>query len=140
MIQPTTTKTLKPSDIYGQAGLTYIRYHAEIEDKANGQKKIGGRRPAFSKITKQIKYEAGAGRYYSLLMGREFKPGRFAVLLDFDNKEEGDAKNGLELAAKLKLDRHKAPKQKTPSGGLHYIFWVSVEQGEQIKASITTWT
>ena len=79
MIQPTTAKTLKPSEIYGQAGLIYIRYHAEIEDKATGQKKIGGKRPAFSKIAKQIKYEAGAGRYYSLLMGREFKPGRFAV-------------------------------------------------------------
>ena len=67
-------------------------------------------------------------------MGREYKPGRFAVLLDFDNKEEGNAKNGLLLAEKLKLDQYKAPKQKTPSGGLHYIFWVDAEQGANIKA------
>ncbi|MFM7984825.1 MAG: hypothetical protein ACKPKO_36440, partial [Candidatus Fonsibacter sp.] len=73
------TQTYFPAEIYGDAGLIYIRYHAQIESKPNGQKKIGGSRPAFSKITKQIDYESGSGRYYSLLMGREFKPGRWSV-------------------------------------------------------------
>ena len=50
-------------------------------------------------------------------MGREIQPGKFVVLLDFDNKVEGETRNGLELAGKLNLDRYKAPKQKTPSGG-----------------------
>ena len=45
---------LSPAQIYGDAGLIYIRYHAQIETKSNGQKKIGGSRPVFSKITKQI--------------------------------------------------------------------------------------
>ena len=63
MIQP-ISKILKPSEIYGQAGLIYIRYNATIEEKANGQKKIGGTSPPFSKIDKQIEYGAGSGRYY----------------------------------------------------------------------------
>ena len=55
------------SALYEQEGLIYIRYNAPIEEKANGQKKIGGgSRPAFSKITQQIQYERGAGKYYSL--------------------------------------------------------------------------
>ena len=32
--------------------------------------------------------------FYSLLMGREFKPDQYAILLDFENKVEGDTKNG----------------------------------------------
>ena len=66
---------LSPAQIYGDAGLVYIRYHAQIETKSNGQKKIGGSRPPFSNITKQIDYASGSGEYYSLLMGREFKTG-----------------------------------------------------------------
>ena len=31
-----------PAQIYGDAGLIYIRYHAQIEAKPNGRKKIGG--------------------------------------------------------------------------------------------------
>ena len=82
-----TTSKLSPAQIYGDAGLIYIRYHAQIETKSNGQKKIGGTtRPAFSKITKQIDYGSKSGDYYSLLMGREFKPSRWSILLDFDQK------------------------------------------------------
>ena len=96
----------------------YIRYDAEIETKSNGQKKIGGKRtgcPAFSKIEKQP--ENQKGKYYSLLMGREFQPGTWAVLLDLDNKAEENSNSGLELMEKLKMDSYKAPKQSTPSGG-----------------------
>ncbi len=95
------------SALYDQEALIYIRYNAPIEEKANGQRKIGGSRssrPAFSKITQQIQYERGAGKYYSLLMGREFQPGRFVILLDFDNKVEGESKNGLDLVDKLNMD------------------------------------
>ena len=55
-MQPTNanTRKVKISDLYGEAGLIYIRYHAEIEEKENGQKKIKGKRPPFSKIMKQI--------------------------------------------------------------------------------------
>ena len=80
------TPKLSPAQIYGDAGLIYIRHHAQIESKPNGQKKIGGSRPVFSKITQQIDYEPGSGNYYSLIMGREFKPGRWSILLDFDNR------------------------------------------------------
>ena len=61
---------LFPAQIYCDAGLIYIIYHAQIEAKPNGQNNIGGSRPAFSKITKQIDYTSGSGDYYSLRMGR----------------------------------------------------------------------
>ncbi len=79
---------LSPHQIYGYVGLIYIRYHAKIKTKSNGQKKIGGSRPSFSKITKEIDYGSGSGDYYSLLLGREFKPGRWSILLVFDQKAE----------------------------------------------------
>ena len=84
------------SQLYGKAGLMYIRFDAGIESKPNGQKKIGhGRGPSYSKLEKQPTYKKGDGRYYSLLMGREFKPGRFVLLLDFDNKEDDTSKKRL---------------------------------------------
>ena len=89
--------------LYREAGLMYIRYDASIESKPNGQKKIGhGRGPSYSKLEKQPTYKNGDGRYYSLLMGRELKPGRFVLLLDFDNKEDDTSNNGLELLKKAK--------------------------------------
>ena len=121
------------SQLYGQAGLTYIRFDAPVETKPSGQKKIGaGSRPAFSKIVSQPTYGKGDGRYYSLLMGREFKPGRFVLLLDFDNKQDEDSKNGLELIKLLRVDERGAPEQKTPSGGYHYLFYVGADQADQI--------
>ena len=98
-----------PAPLYGDAGLIYIIYHAQTESKPNGQKKIGGCRPALSKITKQIGYASGSGAYYSLLMGREFKPGRWSVLLDFDDASQ----SGIVLI-KLIMDQYGTPKQNTP--------------------------
>ncbi|MFM7983257.1 MAG: hypothetical protein ACKPKO_28445 [Candidatus Fonsibacter sp.] len=40
------------------------------------------------------------------MMGREFKPNQCAMLLDFDNKDEYDVKNGVKLALKLKMDQY----------------------------------
>ena len=45
---------LSPVQIYGDAGLIYIRYDASIEAKPNGQKKMDGSRPAFSRIVSQL--------------------------------------------------------------------------------------
>jgi hypothetical protein len=107
----------KPRQVYGEANLIYIRYPATIEEKENGQKKIKGSYPAFTKIQKQPIYKVGdGGDYYSLLMGREVKPGRFVILLDFDNKEDEESCNGLKLAKILKMKKYKAPEQSTPSG------------------------
>ena len=110
MNQPSSKNT--PKEVYGEAGLIYIRYNAEVEEKPNGRKKIGGKRPLFSKITKQIEYKAGAGKFYSLLMGREFQKGKFVVLLDFDNKVENESQSGMDLAKKLKMDQYKAHQSK----------------------------
>ena len=52
---------LAPVQIYGDAGIIYIRYHAQIETKPSGQKNIGGSRPAFSKIKEQIDYSSNSG-------------------------------------------------------------------------------
>ena len=50
-------------------------------------------------------------------MGREFKPGRWSVLLDFDNKAGEASHSGLDLVKKLNMDQYDAPKQKTPPAG-----------------------
>ncbi|MFM7979629.1 MAG: hypothetical protein ACKPKO_09970, partial [Candidatus Fonsibacter sp.] len=122
---------------YGYAGLIYIRYDAPIEVKPNGEMNIGGSRLAFSNITKQIEYTSESGHYYSLLIGREFKPGQWSILLDFDNKSDDATHSGLDLAKKLNMDQYDAPKQKTPSKGLHYVFYVDAQQKEQITSRTT---
>ena len=104
------------SKLYGQAGLTYIRFEAPVETKPNGQKKIGGSRPAFSKIVSQPTYGKGDGKYYSLLMGRETKPGRFVILLDFDNKADETSKSGLGLMNILKIDGRGGSRAEHPIG------------------------
>ena len=78
--------------IYGEAGLIYLQAPAIIETKPDGKtKKIKGSPfPKHAGITQQPKYGPNAGEYYTLKMGTEFKPGRWAVLLVFDNKTEGN--------------------------------------------------
>ena len=68
------------NQIYKDSGIMYIRYDGKIETTSNEQKQIGGSRPAFSKMEKQVEYKSGSGRMYSLLMGREFKPDQYAFL------------------------------------------------------------
>ncbi len=70
-------------------------------------------------------------------MGREFRPGRWPILLDFDNKADEASHSGLDLVKKLNMDQCNAPKQKTPSGGLHYIFYVDAQQKDCITARAT---
>ena len=77
LTQANTTRNA-PAQIYGDAGLIYIRYHAQIETKPNGQNNIGGAHIALRKITQQIDYASGEGKCYSLLIGRGFKPGRWS--------------------------------------------------------------
>ncbi|MFM7990231.1 MAG: hypothetical protein ACKPKO_64040 [Candidatus Fonsibacter sp.] len=56
MANQSNTPKYSPPQVYGDAGLIYIKYHAQIETKPNGQNNIGGSRPAFSNITKQSEY------------------------------------------------------------------------------------
>ena len=49
MANQSNTPKYSPAQIYGDAGLIYIRYDAQIESQPNVQKKIGGSRPAFRK-------------------------------------------------------------------------------------------
>ena len=51
------------SQTYKESCIMYIRYDGEIETKSNGQTKIGGIRPAFSKMEKQVEYKSGGGRF-----------------------------------------------------------------------------
>ena len=39
-----------------------------------------------------------------MLMGREFKPSQYAIVLDFANQVEGDTKSGLDLVSDLDMD------------------------------------
>ena len=133
-----TTTTTTYGKLYNESGLVYIRYEADIETKPNGQKNIKGKFPfSFSKLENQPSYSKGDGKYYSLLMGREFKPGRFVILLDFDNKQDENSKNGLELLETLKMNERGAPKQSTPSGGFHYLFYVDADQKGHINSRTT---
>ena len=111
-----------------------MRYNASIATKPNGQNNIGGSRPAFSSIVRQPTYSTSAGDYYSLLMGRELKPGRWSILLDFGNEADEASQSGLDLIKQLNMDQYDAPKQKTPSGGFHYIFYVDAQQKDHITA------
>ncbi|MFM7986655.1 MAG: hypothetical protein ACKPKO_45805, partial [Candidatus Fonsibacter sp.] len=54
--------------------------------------------------------------------------------MDFDNKEEENTKSGSELAALLNMDQYNAPKQYTPSGGLHYIFYADAKQASMLSS------
>ena len=110
MTKTTGSTPTNPAQIHSEAGLIYIRYPATIDPEANGQKKINGKRPAYTKIEKQTRYHQYSCDYYSLLKGREFRPGRWAILLDFDKKEEGDLRSGLKLVKKLNMDQQGAPK------------------------------
>ena len=111
--------------IYGDAGLIYLRAPAKIETKDNGQMKIKGSPfPKHAGITKQLKYGPNAGEYYTLKMGTEFKPGRWAVLLDFDKKTEGDLKNGMEWVKQLNMNPYEALKKTNTIKrlSLHFLF------------------
>ena len=70
-----TASKLSPAQIYGDANLIFIRYDAQIETKSNGHKKIGGSRPAFSKIKEQIKYKSGVGRLLFAPHGSQVQTG-----------------------------------------------------------------
>ena len=128
------------AQLYAEAGLIYIRAPSKVETKTDGKtKKI--RANPYPKdrnlITEQPKYNKGSGDYYALLMGREFRPGRFVLLLDFDNKEEEGSENGMKLLDKLQMDSRGAPCQKTPSGGKHYLVYANAVQKESITARTT---
>ena len=121
---PKTTNKPKTdiTKIYKQNNLIYIRYDAPIIENTSGQKKIGGgdKRPSYKYMTTQQKYDKGS--YYSLLMDREFQPGKYTILVDLYNKNDEEGESGLKLIDMLDLDKYNAPKQKTPSKGLHYLF------------------
>ena len=132
------TSQTKAAQLYAEAGLIYIRAPSKIETRENGQNTIKANPfPNHAAIKKQLTYNKESGDYYSLLMGREYKPGRWVLLLDFDNKEEDGSKNGMELLQLLKMDSREAPCQKTPSAGKHYIFYATAAQKEQIKSRTT---
>ena len=115
----TITVKLTAADLCEQEHLMHIRFNAPTVEQANGQKKVGAwNQPAFKDLTEQPTYERGSGNFYSLLMGRWYKPGRFVILLDFDNKVEGDSQGGMDLVEQLDMDQYNAPKQTTRSGGL----------------------
>ena len=71
----------------------------------------------------------------SLLMGREFKLNQYAVLLEFDNKDEGEVEERIETSEKLNMDRYKAPKQFAPIGGLHHILNMDGGQAKRVGSS-----
>ena len=132
------TPPTKSAQLYGDAGLIYIRARSKVETRANGQQKIKANPfPTHAAIKEQQTYNKGSGDYYALLMGREFRPGRFVLLLDFDNKEEEGSENGMKLLETLKMDSRGAPCQKTPSGGKHYLFYATAAQKEQINSKAT---
>ena len=126
------------AQLYADAGLIYIRAPSKVETRANGQQKIKANPfPNHAAIKEQPKYNKDSGDYHALLMGREFLPGRFVLLLYLDNKDDEGSENGMKLFEKLKMDSRGAPCQKTPSKGKHYLFYATAAQKEQIKSRTT---
>ena len=74
----------------------------------------------------------------SLLMGREFKPDPYAILLDLDNKDEHAVKNKLKVVEQVNMDQYDAPQPCTPSSGLHYTFYVHGRQAQRIGSNTCT--
>ena len=62
-----------------------------------------------------------AGNFYGLLLGRVYQPHKNAILLDFDNKVEGETQCGKNLVDELNMDQYDAPKQVTPQ--VDYIMY-----------------
>jgi hypothetical protein len=108
-----------------------------VETRTNGQQKIKANPfPNHALIKEQPKYVPNSGDYYALLMGREFLLGRFVLLLDFDNKDDG-AVNGMQLIEKLNMDQYGAPCQKTSSGGKRYLLYADAAQKRRITSKTT---
>ena len=109
-------QTQNHSTLYNGAGLIHVKALSKVETPTNGQHKMKANPfPNHALIKEQPKYGPNSGDYYALLMGREFLPGRFVLLLDFDNKDDG-AVNGMQLIEKLNVDQYGAPCQKSPLG------------------------
>ncbi len=110
MTNSTGNQPTNPAQIYAQAGLICLRAPAKYETKTNVQNKIKACPfPTHATHTNQLNYGPHSGDWYSLRMGWEFKPGRFAILLDFDKKAEGPVKSGVDLAKMLNMDQYGAP-------------------------------
>ena len=52
-------------ETYQANNLMHIRFDGKIIKKPGGKRKIDGRRPAYSQLTEQPKYNKYSGRYYS---------------------------------------------------------------------------
>jgi len=115
-IAPIRQQTPLIERTYLKENLLYIRYHGKSKQNENGKCKIAGKRCRYKHLTAQPKHFVNSGRFYSLVTGREWQPGKCLMLLDIDNKEEAGTVNGLEFARIMDLDRFGAPKQRTPSG------------------------
>ncbi len=131
-------RTYAPAEIYGKAGLIYIRAPSKVEKTKNGRQKIKANPfPNHGLISQQWQYNENSGDYYAMLMGRKFIPGRWVLLLDFDNEEEDCSVIGFELIMKLNMDQYKAPCQRTSSGCFHYLFYADASQRKQITSRTT---
>ena len=60
----TVASNLSPAQIYGDAGLIYIIYKAQIVPKSKGQKNICGSLPRLSTIMEQETYAADSGKCF----------------------------------------------------------------------------
>ena len=64
--------------------------------------------------------------------GARIQAGSVCYLVDFGNNVESNAKNGFNFFDELDMDQYGAPKQHTPSSGLHYIFNVDGKHTKRI--------
>ena len=136
------TKNINITELYKKSNLIYIQYDAKIVQRDYGAKKIEAiKYPSYSKITTQP--DENYKKYYSLLMGREYEPNKFLILLDLDAKEtqesetEPATQNGLKFIQLFNLDSYRTPAQNTPSGGRHYLFYVDEIQAQGVKTLTT---
>lgn len=72
----------------------------------------------------------------AMMMGHEYMPSRFIILVDVDNKEENGKLNGFKLWDKLKaIDKtiEDTPSELTPNKGKHFYYYLTPEMAKYMQ-------
>jgi hypothetical protein len=127
-----TVRYLRRGFIVFSVGMRY--------DEANRRKEI---RPpkGYNLFTKRETYYDRTKRGVGVRTGTEYEKGRYLILIDVDNKETEEVRNGMELWKRLEERDgtiNETPHEETPTKGRHYYYYVDEEQKKYLKSSQTT--
>lgn len=108
-------------------------------DHANKKKRIYPPK-GYNEFTRHETYYDEGSYGIAIRTGKEYNKGRYLILIDIDNKEEGIVENGMRLWERWEGEDKmigETVKERTPSGGYHYYYYVDEEQRKYIGSSKT---